>query len=81
MVNSSSPRANSVSQAGGLQGREAGFHGKFVSEYLQSLWVCESRRQRIAAIFDCGCIDPTRMNQPVFCALNYVRPSEYHHCR
>jgi len=50
IVHVPNPLANLIEQAGGLQKRSAGFHGKFIPVFVCSKWSCKLRRKRLAAL-------------------------------
>jgi hypothetical protein len=55
-----------IEQAGGLQGRGTGFHGKFILGYLFGIRASKPVCKRLAAISSKRCIDCARMYPPGF---------------
>ena len=55
-----------IQQAGGLQNRSGGLHGKFIHVRNRSAWNCVSRCNQVAAISFTRCIDCARMYPPGF---------------
>ena len=66
IVHIPNPLAHVNEQAGGLQGRSTGFHGKFIPLQNHRIWSCEPRCQRLEVISFKRCIDCARMYQPGF---------------
>jgi hypothetical protein len=66
IVQASNQLAHLIKQAGRLQRRRTGFHGKFIPVYLSSIRTAKPTGKRVSLFFQKRCIGTRRMYRPGF---------------
>lgn len=76
IVHVTNPLTDLIKQAGRLQRRHAGFHGKFIPLYLYKISIAKPGGKRVTLFFLERCIRTRRMYRPGFAvhiALKFIR--------